>query len=246
MEDAANERIIIAKLSVTLHELKRVMNVDSKSSPNMCIINSGGLRELRIEQGQHLTIGDLHTLMPFSDTVQRIKLKGSDILAAMERSVENLCEDDTQGKFLQMSGLKVKFDLSKPNFHRVVELLVSDIDESAPATDESYKLVFKPLDLNRTYLLVTNSYLIDGGNGYWMIKKNLLGQDRSEISDVDVLTWYLRKHGKFRGRTDGRITFVNDEKKICQNSSSRPHLHQMSNPFMMTLAVVVSLMISIK
>ena len=52
----------------------------------------------------------------------------------------------------------------------------------------------KPIDPNRTYKIVTNSYLAGGGDGYGMFLKALDRHD-SSVFQRDVLIEYIRHLG---------------------------------------------------
>lgn len=63
-------------------------------------------------------------------------------------------------------GIKVKYDLSKPANERVVSLSMLCTECRVPK--------YEPLDPEKTYTVVMPSYLVDGGDGFGMIKKGLL------------------------------------------------------------------------
>ena len=53
-----------------------------------------------------ITYGDLLTAMPFQNDLQRVLLKGSDLLSALEWSVRSYDKKKRDGRFLQFSGEK--------------------------------------------------------------------------------------------------------------------------------------------
>lgn len=63
-------------------------------------------------------------------------------------------------------GIKVKYDLSKPANERVVSLSMLCTECRVPK--------YEPLDPEKTYTVVMPSYLVDGGDGFGMIKNGLL------------------------------------------------------------------------
>lgn len=60
----------------------------------------------------------------------------------------------------------MKYDLSKPKNQRVVSLSVLCTDCRVPK--------YEPLELEKIYTVVMPSYIVDGGDGFGMIKKGLL------------------------------------------------------------------------
>ena len=67
-------------------------------------LNSGGVRN-NIYKG-NITVGDILTILPFSNKVVQLTVPGRDILDTIEYGMKNL--PNNSGKFLQVSGLKFK------------------------------------------------------------------------------------------------------------------------------------------
>ncbi|MCP4163702.1 MAG: bifunctional metallophosphatase/5'-nucleotidase, partial [Deltaproteobacteria bacterium] len=63
---------------------------------------------------------------------------------------------NAKGRFLQVSGLKVKFCPTSPLGSRVKSLYIAG----------------KPIDPEKEYSLVASNYLIKGGDGFTMLKQN--------------------------------------------------------------------------
>jgi len=53
-----------------------------------------------------VTLGDLMSVIPFLNNMERLTLTGSDLLEALEWSVYDYNESERNGKFLQYSGKK--------------------------------------------------------------------------------------------------------------------------------------------
>lgn len=88
----------------------------------------------------------------------------------------------TEGRFPQISGLRVKFDSSKPTGKRVVSVMVVNTD------NESCKI--EKLDLDKVYTVATRAYLADGGDGYTAFT---LGQTLDGSCDSAILSTILRR-----------------------------------------------------
>lgn len=108
----------------------------------------------------NITKFDLKTICPFNNTLLVIHVPGRIVKEALERSVEQFTGD--RGEFLQMSGVRVVYNMSKPSGERVqsVDVLCADCD--VPSYDK--------LDLDRDYGVILNDFLYNGGDGFSMFK----------------------------------------------------------------------------
>ncbi|OWF50209.1 5'-nucleotidase-like [Mizuhopecten yessoensis] len=165
----------------------------------IAIINSGGIRA-PIEQG-NITRGELLTLMPFGNTVDVIDIKGKYLRQALEHSVENYSPIDKPGAFLQMSGLLVKYDLSKPKGHRVVSVEARCQECLIPA--------YSPLDDTDVYRVVAQAFIIKGGDGYSVLQDHHERWYQYNFLDIDVLSEYLKKFNPVTSGLEGRVQFTN-------------------------------------
>ena len=82
---------------------------------------------------------------PFEDPVVVIKLKGQQLLEALQNGVSKYPALD--GRFPQVSNITFAFDPSRNSQDRVVGVQVGGL----------------PLDLNREYTLATRDFLVRGG-----------------------------------------------------------------------------------
>ncbi|HHX62715.1 MAG TPA: LysM peptidoglycan-binding domain-containing protein [Epulopiscium sp.] len=143
-----------------------------QTNADVAITNGGGLRA-SIEKGD-ITQGQVITVLPFGNYVKMIEVKGSTLLAAMERGVSSYPELD--GGFPQVGGMTYTFNASKPANERITEILVGG----------------KKLDESKTYKLATNDFMSIGGDNYTMFKDApLLGEfpglDEATIAYLTVI-----------------------------------------------------------
>ena len=158
----------------------------------IAITNGGGLRA-SIDAGD-VSMGEAITVLPFQNTVATFQIKGDGIRAALENGLSKL--EEAGGRFPQVAGMKFSFDKSKPVGNRVVSVEVKE--------GEAYV----PLDPAKTYSLVTNNYMRNGGDGYDVFKTQ--GENAYDYGPglETVLADYLAAHQPFKPYTDGRITEV--------------------------------------
>ena len=158
----------------------------------IAIQNGGGLRA-SIDAGT-VTMGEALTVLPFQNTLATFKLKGSDIVAALENGLSQI--EEAAGRFPQVSGLKYSFDKSKPAGSRVVAVEVKDGDS------------FVALDPEKLYGVATNNYMRAGGDGYKIFATG--GQNAYDFGPglETVLADFIAKNSPYKPYTDGRITEV--------------------------------------
>jgi len=156
----------------------------------IALANSGGIRA-SLDAGE-VTLGEIMTILPFQNTLSTFKVTGEQLLTAIENGVSQV--EDVKGRFPQVSGMRYTFDPSKPaNEGRVTSI---EIDENGS---------WKPLDLNKTYGMVSNNFIRGGGDGYKVFRS------ASEIYDfgpdlADVVANYIKANPGYSGYTDNRIT----------------------------------------
>ncbi|MFS0636374.1 5'-nucleotidase C-terminal domain-containing protein [Mesobacillus foraminis] len=153
--------------------------------------NGGGIRA-SIDQGD-VTLGEILTVQPFGNLLVTLDLTGKEIYEALEHSVSNV--ENAAGAFLQVSGVKFKYDGAKPAYDRVWSVEVQ--------TDNG----FEPIDLAKTYTVATNAFTADGGDGYTMFKT---AKDEGRINellivDYEITAEYIEKHSPVSTAVEGRI-----------------------------------------
>ena len=156
----------------------------------IAIANSGGLRA-SIDVGD-VTMGEVLTVLPFQNTLATFQISGQGVIDALENGVSQV--EEVKGRFPQVAGLKFTWDLSvAPNEGRVVEVMVA---EGAG---------FVPIDPAAIYMMVTNNYVRNGGDGYKMFRSGLNAYDYGPGLEV-VLAEHMAAQGSYVPYLDGRIT----------------------------------------
>ncbi|XP_070568606.1 snake venom 5'-nucleotidase-like isoform X2 [Ptychodera flava] len=167
---------------------------------SMAIVNADSYDNYINETGSGtVTLGDLRSVMLYWETMDVVELGGRYIREAFERSVEEYDGEKPIRYFLQVSGVRVTYDISKPAGQRVKEVLVNCATCRVPE--------YKPLDDDAVYKFATNSYLASGGSGYGMIGDNRLSHVIGEEQTDDILEEYIRAISPVRLGVEGRITF---------------------------------------
>lgn len=163
--------------------------------------NSGGVRDFETEAGSNVTLEDLYTVLPFANTIDKVTVRGTTIKQAFEHAVAKYLDtlDDPGGKFLQVSGVKVIYDLSKPVGQRVKQIKIRCNQCGVPS--------YEPLDYEKLYDVVTHTYMSKGGDGYTMLRDQKLASDGSNMLDVDVLLDYVKSYKPLLTGEEMRIEY---------------------------------------
>ncbi|AUQ74684.1 bifunctional metallophosphatase/5'-nucleotidase [Phaeobacter piscinae] len=158
---------------------------------SIAIANSGGIRA-SLEPGE-VTMGEVLTVLPFQNTLSTFEITGEEVIAALENGVSQV--EEIKGRFPQVAGLKFTWDPTvAPNEGRIQDVMVGEGDS------------FAPIDPAKTYVVVTNNYVRNGGDGY----KVFAGDDKNAYDFgpdlADVMAEYLVENSPYKPYTDGRIS----------------------------------------
>ena len=149
--------------------------------------NPGGLRAA-LDAGP-VTVKDVYEVMPFDNRIATVHLTGAQVLDAVETGVKG-------DGCVQIAGLRYAFDRSRPRGERVVKL------ETAGGA---------PIDPKATYLVATNDFMAQGGDGFDVFAKGpdlkvteMLVRD-ALVADCEART---KRGEKLVMALDGRIQEV--------------------------------------
>lgn len=147
--------------------------------------NGGGLRT-SIPAGV-VTMGTLYEVAPFDNTLVTMDLTGAQVLEVLNHGINN-----AKNGMVQFSGLWVRIDSSQPWGSQVLEVRLSDGALLDPAA---------------TYRVVTNDFLVAGGDEFNMFKQ---GKNITEtfIPVRDALKEAFMQAGTVRVEPDGRLQDV--------------------------------------
>ena len=152
---------------------------------DVAIANSGGLRA-SIDAGE-VTMGEVLTVLPFQNTLSTFQVSGATLVEALENGVSQ--HEEQAGRFPQVAGMSFAFDPKAEPGSRISDVMVGG----------------EPIDPEKTYGVVSNNYVRNGGDGYAMFKDADNAYDYGPDL-ADVTAEYLAKDGTYKPYTDGRIT----------------------------------------
>lgn len=108
-----------------------------------------------------LRYADLVGVVPFENLLYAFDIRGDKLISALEYSVSE--GGPTHRNMLQVSGLKVTYDMNRGANSRIISVRALCNACSIPT--------YEPLDPFKYYRVVATSFLADGGDGFTMFKE---------------------------------------------------------------------------
>jgi 2',3'-cyclic-nucleotide 2'-phosphodiesterase (5'-nucleotidase family) len=180
---------------------------------DISIMNAGTIRA-DIDQGD-ITYQEVINTMPYSNDVIVKEITGQTILDALEFGVRFLPEQSSN--FPQVSGITYKIDTS------INSGVITDNNDAFMRVGGkrrvyNVKINGEQLDLLKTYTIASNSFILEGGDGYSMfadakITKTAVGVDNEILLKYiqDTLSGVVPEKYK---ETEGRITITNGRESM--------------------------------
>lgn len=167
----------------------------------IAVMNGGGIRS-SIAKG-NITYGDVLQAMPFGNGIDIVELLGNDLIKVLEFSVADYSLTKRSGRFLQVSGLIVTYDLRKESLVRVQKVMV--------VCEKCKDRHFDRIDVNTVYQVALPSYLVSGGDGFSVISK--LYKQHYNLDDIDsnIVVDYLKNHSPVHPELENRIILITNE-----------------------------------
>jgi 2',3'-cyclic-nucleotide 2'-phosphodiesterase (5'-nucleotidase family) len=148
---------------------------------DFAITNSGGLRQ-DIDSGS-VTVGNLISAFPFPNTVVKVELKGEAIKKLFEHAAS------LSNGILQVSKQVVfVYNEKNPVGSRVISIHING----------------KLLENDKTYKVLTNNFLADGGDGYIDFKNAISKKNTQEVL-MENMKRYLSTFTVYNPILEGRI-----------------------------------------
>jgi 5'-nucleotidase / UDP-sugar diphosphatase len=147
------------------------------------VLQHGGGIRADLLRGK-IRLNEVYTVLPFDNFLVLMNLSGDQILRLLEQS------GSLKGKILQVAGMTVVFDLTKPAGARIVKASVGGA----------------ALDAARDYRVATNDFLAAGGDGFTGFTEGRDVVHGDLLSEV--LVDYLRNHSPVSYQVDSRISFI--------------------------------------
>jgi len=174
------------------------------SSVPIAIINGGAIRTT-IGTG-NITMEHIVSASPFGNEVGVLQVNGSLLWKILQHSGAQ----HGLGGFMQVSGLRLVYDLSLPPHDRLVSVRVRCADCITPH--------YEDIDLSKTYAIAITEYLVSGGDNYTMIDPSDFSNEG--VLDYDILSYYVNNYSPiFTGQED-RIVFISTDSTSSTTAST--------------------------
>ncbi|XP_030371338.1 snake venom 5'-nucleotidase-like isoform X2 [Scaptodrosophila lebanonensis] len=183
---------------------------DYWTDASAAIINSGAVRGsiTRTSNGGAVTVEDIYQVLPYDSKVIFIKILGKYILRILEHSVQ-MRETDSDGGFLQVSGMRIKYDLKERKGRRVRSVLILCTECKVPQ--------FQPLDPYKLYGILLTQYLLDEGDGY-KFKINERHIADTKVTVLQAVTRYFQAHKLVYPKLENRIMIADNDRTGCSET----------------------------
>lgn len=159
----------------------------------IALTNAGGIRT-SLPPGE-TNFDDLFSALPFQNTIDSLELQGKDLLDVLQISAEWW----RRYNFLQVSGLKIVYNVTVPEDAKVVSVHVLCRECEVPR--------YEKLDPNRWYRILAPSFISGGGNGFTPFN-NRRNHVKGDKMDVEVAERYLKKISPVFYKNEGRIVII--------------------------------------
>ncbi len=158
----------------------------------VAVTNGGGLRA-SLDAGP-VTTGEVLTVLPFNNALATFRLKGADLVAALEAGVSKV--EERAGRFPQVAGLQV--DWSPQGVAGVNRVRAVRVRDATGA--------WAPIEPERLYGVVSNDYLRRGGDGYAAFARHAVdAYDFGPSLDAVLVDFLAKQPGPYQPVADGRI-----------------------------------------
>jgi 5'-nucleotidase len=155
---------------------------------DVAVINGGAIRGNRTVPPGPLTRRDVSGLLPFTDVVLKLELRGREVREALEHGLAQT--DREGGGFLQIAGARIVWDPRRPRGERLVTAVVGD----------------RPLADDTVYTVAVPSYLARGGDGFRVLAQaRVLVGDTSAPQLLQIVLQAIAARGTIAPALDGRI-----------------------------------------
>jgi 5'-nucleotidase/UDP-sugar diphosphatase len=189
------------------------------SGTQIAFQNSGGIRADLLKGP--IPMEGVYTVLPFDNVLVAMDLTGRQILELLEKSAR------LEQRILQVSGMRVTYDMARPAGSRVARALVKTgaspegMEKQQPANpaqetggqagaanpEPDLPLGYEPLQPEKTYRVVTNDFLAAGGDNFTTFKE---GRNPAYGDTIrDAYLEYLKKYSPIEPRVEDRLIFLN-------------------------------------
>ncbi len=153
---------------------------------DLAIQNSGGVRS-QFLSGE-FTVADAYTMLPFSNTVATVSMRGDQVVAVLEDAADYALNSGSTGAFPYASHMRFDVRKAAAKGARILNVEVKSRDTG----------LWAPIAPTAQYRVVTNSFTALGKDGYdtfaAVIAANAGAHEDSSVAYAVPLVEYFQKH----------------------------------------------------
>ena len=160
------------------------------------LVNAGSVRG-SIAKGD-VSVGQLADLLPFGNRLVVCRISGRDIKSILEAGIDRaFSSPENDGAFPYVAGMRYRADMSRPGGTRLVQVELQDGQGR-----------YRALADTSSCRIVTNNYLVSGGDGYRLFPW-IAGQAQDTgYGDAEVFIEYAGMKGELKRPSEQRITLI--------------------------------------
>lgn len=160
-------------LTTTMGNFVTDLMLYGEKDVDFAFCNDGGIR--CNFDAKKLTAYDMYTVFPFNNRLFKVQMTGTQVVKLLEQVVGN------DSSNMQMAGLTAKYDLTRPEDNQVFDVRLAD---------------GTPIDLHKTYTVLTNEYIATGGNKYTVFLSDIVSNKNTNALDNETVIASLKKIGE--------------------------------------------------
>ncbi|XP_072041088.1 snake venom 5'-nucleotidase-like [Amphiura filiformis] len=198
------------------------LRADVLNTSIIAVMNGGGIRQ-SLEEGE-IRFSDVKEVLPFSNTFDTVELEGRYVREILEHAASAV--DRISGRFLQVSGIRVTYDLCRePYDGRVVDVQVRrHIDY--------FNSYYEPLDDDKIYKVIVPSFVGSGGDGYYWVPDQGQNYETGDLGE-NVVAEFIEVFSPVARYVEGRITFNTEPCPTTPTTTDMPS--SSTTPFLSTM-----------
>lgn len=177
------------------------------ANTDIAITNNGGIRA-SIAPGD-ITARDIFTVDPFGNNITILEMTGNDLQEVIEYSYERSLDSFGTQIDLQTSGLNY----------------IVYVDEDGRYADSDLFMYGEPMDMDQSFTIATNNFIVAGGDGYDFSKATILQEDAGQVTNA--LIQFVQETTEAEGAvnyapTEGRILTLPIEERAEPEEPETP------------------------
>jgi 5'-nucleotidase len=172
----------------------------------IALMNGGGIG--RTIPAGDVTLAEVLDALPHDNTIARVDATGAQLVQALENAVSQVNlqnPSNSSGRFVQVSGLCFTWTPHGPVGNRILSAQM--VSSATPSDAARASLSLTPIDPGATYRVVTNDFMLAGGDDYTMLAQGENPNDTG-FNLTDVLSEHITANSPVSASVEGRITMA--------------------------------------